>query len=158
MLAAIALAAGLDGSLSEERPADTFVIGYALLLAVLVALFVRAHRRFPQARALTGRYAVGAALWLASLGFAPAVRPWIWAGAMLVLLVTPVIAVRAVEDEPYDTSHIPERYGLFTLIVLGESIVFTVEGSRPEPTWRRHSPRSSASCSPPACGGSTSGA
>jgi low temperature requirement protein LtrA len=101
---------------------------------------------------------VGAALWLASLGFAPAVRPWIWAGAMLVLLVTPVIAVRAVEDEPYDTSHIPERYGLFTLIVLGESIVFTVEGSRPEPTWRRHSPRSSASCSPPACGGSTSGA
>jgi low temperature requirement protein LtrA len=47
MLGAIAVAAGLDGSLSMERPSDTFVVGYASLLAVLVALFVRVHRRFP---------------------------------------------------------------------------------------------------------------
>jgi low temperature requirement protein LtrA len=104
------------------------VIGYALLLAVLVALFVRAHRRFPQARALTGRYAVGARA-VARVARLRAGGAAVDLGrAMLVLLVTPVIAVRAVEDEPYDTWHSPERYGLFTLIVLGESIVFTVEG------------------------------
>ena len=97
-----------------------------------MALYARAWRRDDEARPLTVRYgvgdALGAALWLASLAVPPDVRPWVWAAAMLVLLATPVVAVMSLDRLAHDSRHIAERYGLFTLIVLGESIVATAGG------------------------------
>jgi len=43
--------------------------------------------------------------------------------ALLVLMATPVFAVRAYEGKAFDARHVPERYGLFTIIVLGESVI-----------------------------------
>jgi low temperature requirement protein LtrA len=48
---------------------------------------------------------------------------------MTVLLVTPILAILVFDWESYDSPHIPERYGLFTLIVLGESIVSVVSAT-----------------------------
>lgn len=131
MLAVTAVAAGVPGALGEGS-STTLVVAYTLLQAVLVALFVRAGLRAPEARPLTARYAtgnaVGAGLWLASLALTETARPWMWAAAMVVLLTTPVFAVRALAEQAYDPAHIPERYGLFTLIVLGESIVVVTAG------------------------------
>lgn len=131
MLAVTAVAAGVPGALGEGS-STTLVVAYTLLQAVLVALFVRAGLRAPEARPLTARYAagnaIGAGLWLASLALTETARPWMWAGAMVVLLTTPVLAVRALAEQAYDPAHIPERYGLFTLIVLGESIVVVTAG------------------------------
>jgi low temperature requirement protein LtrA len=70
----------------------------------------------------------GPTIWLTSLGVDEGLRPFVWVVAMVVLAATPVAAVFSVPWRTHDTSHIAERYGLFTLIVLGESVVVTVAG------------------------------
>jgi low temperature requirement protein LtrA len=130
MVGVAVLAAGVDGA--ADGDSELFVLAYAGLLAILVALYARAWRREQEARPLTARYAIGdaagALLWLASLAFADGARPWVWAAAMAVLLVTPMVAVASLDRIAHDSRHIAERYGLFTLIVLGESVVATVDG------------------------------
>ena len=99
---------------------------------MLAALYARVWLRVPAARPLTARYgigdALGAALWLASLALDEGTRPVVWALAMVVLMVTPYVAVVALPERAHDPRHIAERYGLFTIIVLGESVVVTVTG------------------------------
>jgi low temperature requirement protein LtrA len=41
---------------------------------------------------------------------------------------TPVLGYSTVRSVPGHVSHMPERFGLFTLIVLGESIVVLTSG------------------------------
>ena len=129
MLAAMLLVVVLAAAVPRiERGNDrVFVVAYAAMQFLLAALFVRVLPHAGPARrfainCLIGE-AVGGAIWLSSLAFPQGVRPWIWAVAMAELLVVPIFAVRAYPDQPYDSSHIPERYGLFTIIVLGEGIV-----------------------------------
>jgi low temperature requirement protein LtrA len=131
MLSVIVLAASIPG-VAEGRSTG-FVLAYAALQLLLAGLFARSWRHVQATRPLSSRYAIGdalgAAIWLSSL-LAPAeVRPWLWGLAMVVLMTAPVLAVRALELEAFDPGHIPERYGLFTLIVLGESIVAATAGA-----------------------------
>ncbi|MEO8043175.1 MAG: low temperature requirement protein A, partial [Acidobacteriota bacterium] len=60
---------------------------------------------------------------------APPVRYYIWAAAMALELVTPYLVPRLTKSIPVDFSHIPERFGLFTIIVLGEAVVATATGA-----------------------------
>ena len=48
---------------------------------------------------------------------------------------TPVLGYSTVRSVQGHVSHMPERLGLFTLIVLGESIVFLTSGVV-ETSWR----------------------
>jgi Bacterial low temperature requirement A protein (LtrA) len=141
--------------LRDERPAlplapgagandsAVFVVAYAALFALLAALYARAWRQAPAMRALSGRDAAadaaGAAVWLASLGLDDDRRPVAWAAAMLILMGGPVLAAASTDVLSYDPDHIAERYGLFTLIVLGESAVAEVAGldTAGEPSARR---------------------
>jgi len=131
MLSVIVLSAGIPG-VADGRSTG-FVLAYAALQLLLVGLFARSWRHVPAARPLSSRYAIGdalgAAVWLASLLAAPSARPWLWGLGMVVLMTAPVLAVRALEAQAFDSGHIPERYGLFTLIVLGESIVAATAGA-----------------------------
>jgi low temperature requirement protein LtrA len=128
MLGVIALAVGIEG-VHRGRVAG-FVLAYAFMQGLLALLFLRSRRHATHERAFTTTYALGdalgAAVWLASLWAPPSLRPAIWAVAMLVLMVTPMIAARSMPMEAFDSGHIAERYGQFTLIVLGESIVAVV--------------------------------
>jgi low temperature requirement protein LtrA len=131
MLAVIGLSASLlNGS---DRTLSGFVVAYAAMQGLLTFLFVRVRRHVPAARRLAGRYAVGdglgVLLWLGSLLAPPPHRYGLWAVGMTVLLVTPILAIQVLEWESYESTHIPERYGLFTLIVLGESIVSVVSAT-----------------------------
>ncbi len=130
MVGVAVLSAGVDGAAHGDSA--TFVLAYAGLLLVLAALYARVWLRVPAARPLTARYgigdALGAALWLASLALDEGTRPVVWALAMVVLMVTPYVAVVALPERAHDPRHIAERYGLFTIIVLGESVVVTVTG------------------------------
>ena len=67
--------------------------------------------------------AIGALILGGSLWVDAPLRYWVWAIAVVELMVTPVLAVRSFDGESFDSSHLPERYGLFTIIVLGESVV-----------------------------------
>ena len=123
-----AVAVGIPGA--AHGHATTFAVAVAALFALLALLYARAWRRVPVARPLSLRYAIGdalgAALWLGSLAFSESARPFVWAVAMIVLMGAPVLAAAALDTLSYDPRHIAERYGLFTLIVLGESVVATI--------------------------------
>ena len=100
---------------------------------IVVLLFLRAARLYPERHDFALRYAIGfslaASVWLGSLAVPEEMRPWIWAAALLIDLVNPAVAVQSVRGMTYDVSHIPERYGLFTLIVLGEAIIAVARGT-----------------------------
>ncbi len=106
-----------------------FAISYAIARLALVAMYARAMRHTPEAREGSQTFAVGfgvgAAIWLLS---AVVPSPWcylLWAVAMVVDLAVPLTPrVRAQTSEhPLDILHLSERYGLLTIIVLGESFV-----------------------------------
>jgi low temperature requirement protein LtrA len=130
MLAAAALAVSVHDALDTTSRA--FAIAYVAARVILIALYLLAARRVPGSRALAHRYAAGfalaAALWLASVWVAPPWRFALWGAGMLIDLVTPLTARRIQATLPLDTAHLPERFGLFTLIVMGESVVGAVQG------------------------------
>jgi low temperature requirement protein LtrA len=125
MLLVIALAAGV--TLVEDGSTAEFAVAYGLLQALLAGLFLRARRHATSARTFASRYAlgdaVGAFVWFASLAVEEPWRYVVWALGMLVLMATPPWAVSGYEGKAFNADHIAERYGLFSLIVLGESVV-----------------------------------
>ncbi len=128
MLCMLGLAASVEGVGTEAGATTGFVLAYAVMRLLLVGLWVRARYHTPPAlRGFASWYAVGnalgAVLWLASLALpAPAIYG-AWAVALFVELLASILAARTLEDPrvSFHPRHIPERYGLFTIIVLGES-------------------------------------
>ena len=67
-------------------------------------------------------------LWVASV-FVPAPFKFlIWAEAIIISLYVPRFAVKGFEMAPIHPEHLPERLGLFVIVVLGEAIVAVVTG------------------------------
>jgi low temperature requirement protein LtrA len=136
MLTVLAMATQV-GAASHGDP-HRFILTFVIFHAIVVALFLRAARLYTERQAFSVRYASGfglaAAIWLVSLALPEAIRPWVWIAALAVDLVTPWAAVLAVAERTFDVSHIPERYGLFTIIVLGEAII-AVARSMSEAQW-----------------------
>ena len=123
---ALVLAAGVGPAFSEG---DYTIItaGYVVMRLALVAQWLRAARSDERHRVTALRYAVGITiLQMLWVGLLILPDPWVTA-AFLVLVVgellVPIVAERA-EGGPttYHPHHIAERYGLFTIIVLGESV------------------------------------
>lgn len=132
MLAVTGLSLTLESSFSPAGDAP-FIICYILVRLVLIAMYARSAFYIPLARAFSMQFIVGlgaaSALLLVSLAFAPPFRYVIWALALLLELITPFLNLRAARVFPIDRSHIPERFGLFTIIVLGEAVVATANGA-----------------------------
>ncbi len=130
MLGVAALAVGIGGVAEGETAG--FAIPYALMQLVLAALFLRSARDEPATRRYCATYAagnaIGATLWLAAEAVPTPGRYGVWALAMAVLMATPPLAGRVTRARFYDPEHITERYGLFTIIVLGEAIVAVTVG------------------------------
>lgn len=131
MLLVIVLAAAIPDVLSGTGDTQ-FVLAYAAMQGLLIVMFLRVRPHAGEANRFVRNYmigdAIGGALMLASLAVDPPLRYWIWALAVLGLMVVPVFAVRAYHGQPFDSRHIPERYGLFTIIVLGEGVVAVTAG------------------------------
>ncbi|MES1255259.1 MAG: low temperature requirement protein A, partial [Acidobacteriota bacterium] len=93
----------------------------------------------PGARALIARYLAGhgtaAILWLVSAVVPAPARFWLWGVAFAIDLGTPWLAVRHSAAVPPDAAHLPERFGLFTLILLGESVVAVMRGIESQEDW-----------------------
>jgi low temperature requirement protein LtrA len=109
-----------------------FALAYIAVRLVLVTLYARASKHVPEARALVRTFltffSVAILVWAASLAFDP---PWayvFWAVALAIELAAPIRAWRLLPDAPVDRRHLPERFGLLTLIVLGESVLAVVVG------------------------------
>ena len=109
-----------------------FPLAYIAVRLVLVAMYARASRHVEEARTLIrtlfGLFSLAILVWAASLAFD---RPWayvLWGIAMCIELVAPIRGWRSIRDAPVDRRHLPERFGLLTLIVLGESVLAVVLG------------------------------
>ncbi|HEX8027097.1 MAG TPA: low temperature requirement protein A, partial [Vicinamibacterales bacterium] len=62
-------------------------------------------------------------------------RYWCWAMAFAIDVSTAIIASRHDVVTPPHASHLPERFGLFTLILLGEAVVAIMSGIQHQPDW-----------------------
>lgn len=105
-----------------------YALSYVLARVVIIVLWVRAGYHNPTARPLTTRYAVGfgiaAAMWLVALAVPWPVRLDVIVLAILIDFATPLATLRAQEDLPrLSATHLPERFGLFIIIVLGEAVI-----------------------------------
>jgi low temperature requirement protein LtrA len=132
MLASGALA--INVHYAAEGSSTGFALSYVAARTLLIVLYDRARRHVPEARPLVNRYmkgfSVSAALWLLSIAFTGTTRYVIWAIAMAIDIGTPVFTPdRIISAIPFHRSHIPERFGLFTLIVLGETVVSVTAAS-----------------------------
>ena len=129
LLGAMLLVGGMAATIPNAFHGHTngFVIAYGLLRADLLALYAWAWVTDRRLRRLVGihlaGFALGGAIWMASLLFSGGARYVVWAIAILVDLATGLVAYLGSEDVPRHRSHMPERFGLFTLIVLGESVI-----------------------------------
>jgi len=109
-----------------------FALGSIGVRACLLAVMERARRAIPEARPFQAFYEVGwgigLALWIASLAVPTPWRYAVWAVAVAVEVATPLLAIGRVHTIRLVSSHIAERFGLFTIIVLGESVVSVSSG------------------------------
>jgi low temperature requirement protein LtrA len=108
------------------------VAGYVVMRLSMIFLWLRAPRQDPPRRRACQTYAVtiGAAQlgWVALLLAHTTVGVFFASGAVLILveMVGPVIAERGKGGTPWHAHHIAERYGLLTIITLGEGVIGTV--------------------------------
>jgi low temperature requirement protein LtrA len=137
MFVVAVMAANAEDELATRSSAG-FVAAYAVLRVTLVAQYARA-RHVPDARPLTTRYIVGhgaaAIVWLASALVPPPGRYWLWTLAFVVDLGTPWLALPHTVTVPPHPEHLPERFGLFTLILLGEGVIAVMHGMQSQAGW-----------------------
>jgi low temperature requirement protein LtrA len=107
-----------------------FAICYIALRGVLVFQYFLAGHFIKAARPLTSRYSVGfsvaAGFWILSVLVPQPFNYLCWAIGILVDFMTPNICAALNIKFPPHPGHTPERFGLFTIIVLGEAIIATV--------------------------------
>jgi low temperature requirement protein LtrA len=118
---AAAVPGAFDGALMP------FAVAYALMRLPLVLQWLRAAHDDRRHRGFALTYAAGSVaaqlLWVGGATTTGPVRWGLFVGALAVELATPVSAVRRSPDRVFHPGHIAERYGLFTIIVLGETVL-----------------------------------
>ncbi|MEU9107908.1 low temperature requirement protein A [Streptomyces xanthophaeus] len=110
----------------DENDWTVAVVGYLIMRVALTAQWLRAASgESGPARATALKYAAGLVIcqagWVGLL-FAPeGAKRWLFLVMVVAELTVPVVAERG-HQTPWHAHHIVERYGLFTIIVLGETI------------------------------------
>jgi low temperature requirement protein LtrA len=132
MLAAAAMAVQIPTAL--EGGSAGFAAAYVCARTMLLLLYLGVRFTIPEARGVSGLYltgfSIGAALWAISILVPPPARFALWTLGLAIDFATPWIGrhTGVLRRFPLDTSHLPERFGLFTIIVLGETILSVVSG------------------------------
>jgi len=125
MVAVASLAVNVKDALTTTGAG--FAISYAMLRFILVGEYLWVGRKLPQARPLTNRYSIGfglaASIWLISAFVPDPYRFALWGLALLIDFLTPFTAGEIHINFPPHPTHLPERFGLFSIIVIGEAIL-----------------------------------
>ena len=112
---------------------NAFVVAYVSVRLILLALDVRADRDLdvprPVARWFILIFGLAVCDWLISLAVPVPWKYALWAIALALEHVAPIKAWRMLRSMPVDPKHIPERFGLLIIIVLGESVIGVVLGT-----------------------------
>jgi len=131
----VALAASAPRALSGDTTG--FVIAFALMRGLQLTLYARARHYLPATRALYTRYLIffgaGGALWLCSLAAHGAPRYAIWAAALLTDAVGALAMLTPSRRVPVNPCHLADRFQIFVLIVLGESVARLISAAADRP-------------------------
>ncbi|UOR01773.1 low temperature requirement protein A [Leucobacter allii] len=121
----LVLAAGVHDAMSAGEW-DTVTWGYVIMRLAMVGQWLRLAASDPEQRATAIRYAIGIAavqlLWVARILFSADVQFWTFWPCLVLEVLVPIWAERA-RSTPWHPHHIAERYSLFVLILLGESLL-----------------------------------
>jgi low temperature requirement protein LtrA len=102
-------------------------VGYAVMRLGLSVSWLRVARAEPMVRRRALRYAAGVTglqlLWFARLSLPDDLGLASFVALATGELLVPVWAERVAGEPLFHPGHIEERYGLFTIIVLGESVL-----------------------------------
>ena len=134
-LGATAAIAGCAASASDAvgKYAVPFAVSYLVGRLVLLGLYARAWRHVAQARPTINVYllcvGVSALLWAVSVAVPAPERYWLWAVAVLIDAVGPVLATLRHDRLPLHVEHLPERFGLLVILVLGEAVGGAARGT-----------------------------
>ena len=125
MAASAATAVGSDGTVA-------FGVGYIATRVILALLYLRTRRHIPDVRVTVDLYlaatVVSAVIWALSLLTPSPITYILWAVGIAIEAAAPFAATRWGPDVPLHLEHLPERFGLFVILVLGESISAVVLG------------------------------
>ncbi|MEV4625287.1 low temperature requirement protein A [Micromonospora sp. NPDC049523] len=112
-------------------------IGYIVVRIMLIVLYLRVRNSSPASHLLTTVYLIGfgagVLVWIVSLGVPERIRPLLWAIALTIEFLTPWLGRSRVTRIPVDTSHLPERIGQFTIILLGTTLTDLRDAIAPRP-------------------------
>ncbi|MFI5730506.1 low temperature requirement protein A [Kribbella sp. NPDC051587] len=123
----LVVAAGIEPVFTDQDFTIS-IIGYVVMRVAMIAQWLRARKASPEMRRVTGFYAGGIAvaqvLWLSMLVLPHDIAQVAFVVFVLIEVAVPVVAERqGSRPTPWHPHHITERYGLFTLILLGESLL-----------------------------------
>nr|WP_308421847.1 low temperature requirement protein A [Agrococcus terreus] len=121
----LVLAAGIK-PMFEEGDATVLILSYVVMRVAMVAQWLRAARSGGEGGLAAKHYAIGIGaaqvLWLLSLLLPDGLTPIAFVLLIGVELAVPILAERR-GSTPWHPHHITERFGLFSLILLGESLL-----------------------------------
>ena len=130
MAGALVIAGGV-GLAFEKGDFMVVTLGYALMRIASVAQWLRASVQCDEYRKTCRRYALGISLvqlgWMANLATPPSWALPVFGVLVLCELAVPMWAESAGKT-PWHPHHMAERYGLMTIIVLGESVLAVATG------------------------------
>jgi low temperature requirement protein LtrA len=130
MAAVVGLAASATEATGERF--GIFVACQLVLRVLLLLQYRRAYRHVEAARPVARLYlagtGIGALLWAVSLLVPRPAAYALWAAALLAEALVPLLASRSSADVPLHVEHLPERFALFVILVLGESVAGVAHG------------------------------
>ncbi len=123
----------------SEHSDQGFALSYAAARTLIIVQWFRGGWHEPLMRPITNRYNIGFCISVALFGtsvFVPA--PWryaMWGLGLLIDLTTPITTLKLqARIARLSNEKLPERFGLFVIIVLGEAIVGAINGFTSTPT------------------------
>lgn len=116
-----------------ESGAFAFTIGFLIAQLSILLLYVRVFYDHSTPRSIIIFYLLGfgsgGVFWALSLLFDNSIKFVFWSLGMFIYLLIPWIGrKRILSKAPLDSVYIPERFGLFTIIIMGQTIASVVIG------------------------------
>jgi len=104
-----------------------YLLFYVLIRVLLITMYWRATLSHSIAAPITKRltigFSIGLIVALSSLLFDSPLRYFVMYAGIGIEILTPLLSREVLKTVPVKSHHLPERYGLLTIILLGESVI-----------------------------------
>ncbi len=116
----------------SARPPIPFAACYLASRLILFGLYLRAWRALPDARPTINVYltviGLSSVVWAISIATPGDIRYLLWGVAVAIDAVGPALATLRRDKLPLHVEHLPERFALLVILVLGEAVGGGVRG------------------------------